>query len=154
MLEGQILSWGGDRVDMAHALESRPAFLDHHLAEFATGVPPELRIRDGVEKWVLREAMRGVLPDVLYRREKFPFMAPPSHTDDAKRRGVETLLARWASPERVEAAGLFDPVAVDATLERWRGDASRDAGNRADILVNHLLGMQILHETASAPAMT
>jgi asparagine synthase (glutamine-hydrolysing) len=154
MLEGQILSWGGDRVDMAHALESRPAFLDHHLAEFATGVPPELRIRDGVEKWVLREAMRGVLPDVLYRREKFPFMAPPSHTDAAKRRGVETLLARWASPERVAAAGLFDPEAVDATLARWRDDASRDGGNRADILVNHLLGMQILHETASAPAMT
>ena len=32
MLEGQILTWGGDRVDMAHSMEARPAFLDHHLA--------------------------------------------------------------------------------------------------------------------------
>ena len=30
MLEGQILTWGGDRVDMAHSMEARPAFLDHH----------------------------------------------------------------------------------------------------------------------------
>ena len=35
MLEGQILTWGGDRVDMANSMEARPAFLDHHLAEYA-----------------------------------------------------------------------------------------------------------------------
>ena len=40
MLEGQILTWGGDRVDMAHSMEARPAFLDHHLAEVAVQVPP------------------------------------------------------------------------------------------------------------------
>jgi asparagine synthase (glutamine-hydrolysing) len=33
MLEGQILTWGGDRVDMANSMEARPAFLDHHLAQ-------------------------------------------------------------------------------------------------------------------------
>ena len=33
------------------------ACLDHHLAEYATRIPPDVRIRDGVEKWVLREAM-------------------------------------------------------------------------------------------------
>ena len=40
MLEGQILNWGGDRVDMANSLESRPAFLDHHVAELAMRIPP------------------------------------------------------------------------------------------------------------------
>jgi asparagine synthase (glutamine-hydrolysing) len=152
MLEGQILTWGGDRVDMAHALEARPAFLDHHLAEFATGIPPELRIRDGVEKWVLREAMRGVLPEALYRREKFPFMAPPSHTDLAKRSGVEALVSRWMSRSQVESGGLFDADAVEAALERWRdAGGSPEAANRRDILVNHLLGLHILHQGASPP---
>ncbi len=70
MLEGQILNWGGDRVDMANSMESRPAFFDHHLAELATTIPPELRIRNGVEKWVLREAMKGVLPKTLYERRE------------------------------------------------------------------------------------
>ena len=40
-LEGQILNWGGDRVDMANSMESRPAFLDHHLAAVAVQVPPQ-----------------------------------------------------------------------------------------------------------------
>ncbi|HLU05169.1 MAG TPA: asparagine synthase (glutamine-hydrolyzing), partial [Woeseiaceae bacterium] len=68
MLEGQILTWGGDRVDMANSMESRPAFLDHNVAEFARMIPPEYRVRGGTEKWVLREAMRGILPKVLYER--------------------------------------------------------------------------------------
>src|SRR5690606_31497162 len=46
MLEGQILTWGGDRVDMANSMEARPAFLDHHLAETAVNIPPMHRIRD------------------------------------------------------------------------------------------------------------
>ncbi len=45
MLEGQILTWGGDRVDMANSMEARPAFLDHHLAATAVQVPPNYRIK-------------------------------------------------------------------------------------------------------------
>ncbi len=48
MLEGQILTWDGDRVDMANSMESRPAFLDHILADHArrrsTGRPAAYRI--------------------------------------------------------------------------------------------------------------
>src|SRR5690606_40743325 len=84
MLEGQILTWGGDRVDMANSMEARPAFLDHHLAALAVQLPPEHRIKGRIEKWVLREAMKGILPEVLYKREKFAFMAPPAHTDEKK----------------------------------------------------------------------
>lgn len=76
MLEGQILTWGGDRVDMANSMEARPPFLDHHLAEVATKLPPSMRIKGRTEKYVLREAMKGVLPETLYKREKFAFMAP------------------------------------------------------------------------------
>ena len=150
-LEGQILTWGGDRVDMAHALESRPAFLDHLLAEYAVTIPPGLRIRDGVEKWVLREAVKGVLPDELYTREKFPFMAPPAHTDDAKARGLGALADEWLAPRRVAAAGIADPGAVAELVGGREGDAA-DA-NRDDILVNHLLGVHILSDMVEpAPA--
>ena len=89
MLEGQILTWGGDRVDMANSMEARPAFLDHHLAEHAFKIPPHLRIRGNKEKWVLREAMKGLLPETLYKREKFAFMAPPAHTDPKKMASIE-----------------------------------------------------------------
>ncbi|MEO1174376.1 MAG: asparagine synthase C-terminal domain-containing protein, partial [Myxococcota bacterium] len=145
MLEGQILTWGGDRVDMANSMESRPAFLDHHLAEFATRIPPALRIKDGTEKYVLREAMKGILPRVLYEREKFAFIAPPSSTDPEKQRQVRELVDVWLTPERIEAAGIFDIAAVQDFIDTaWSSD-EHAAGARNDIIVNHLLGIQMLH---------
>ncbi len=146
MLEGQILNWGGDRVDMANSMESRPPFLDHLLAEYAAKIPPAYRIRGGVEKWVLREAMKGVLPEILYRREKFAFMAPPAHTDRRKQQAIRLLVAEWMSPEQVEAGGLFDRERVGSFLERYAAEADPARAARADIIVNHLLSMHVIQQ--------
>ena len=150
MLEGQILTWGGDRVDMANSMESRPAFLDHHLAEFATRIPPCLRIRRGIEKWVLREAMRGVLPDVLYHREKFAFMAPPSGTGADTHAAVGRMAAHWLEPDRMRAAGLFDAERVARFLEDSATERDPVRVRRADIILNHLVQLHVLHETTTA----
>ena len=144
MLEGQILTWGGDRVDMANSMESRPAFLDHHLAERALRIPPHLRIRGNTEKWVLREAMKGILPRSLYEREKFAFMAPPSHTDQAKRTQVEALIRRHLNPDAVRQAGIFDEASLTAEIERWR-NSDGPLGTQLDIVMNHVLGLALLH---------
>jgi len=145
-LEGQILNWGGDRVDMANSMESRPAFLDHHLAEAAVQVPPNLRIKGNIEKWVLREAVRGVLPEVLYKREKFAFMAPPAHTDEAKKSRVEALINEYLTPRKIDDAGVLDSETVGAFVKGWREDPDPVSLTRKDTLLNHLLCLQILHE--------
>ncbi len=145
MLEGQILNWGGDRVDMANSMESRPAFLDHHVAETACRIPPHYRVKGNIEKYVLREAMKGVLPEVLYRREKFAFMAPPAHTDTAKQQGLRELTDNYLSPESVEASGLFDPPALETFLREYRADQNPTSLVRKDALLNHILCLQILH---------
>jgi asparagine synthase (glutamine-hydrolysing) len=145
MLEGQILNWGGDRVDMANSMESRPAFLDHLVAETACRVPPWLRIRGTTEKWVLREAVRGVLPEVLYKRQKFAFMAPPAHTDDSKSRRVAKLIDTYLSEESVRTAGLLDPGRVRGFLDEYERDRDVVSLTRKDALLNHLLCLQILH---------
>lgn len=145
MLEGQILNWGGDRVDMANSMESRPAFLDHHVAEAAVRVPPSLRIKGSTEKWVLREAVRGVLPDVLYTRQKFAFMAPPAHTDAAKRRQVDLLVERFLSKRALAEAGIFDPERTAAFVGEYRRDEDPVSLTRKDALLNHVLCLQILH---------
>jgi asparagine synthase (glutamine-hydrolysing) len=147
MLEGQILNWGGDRVDMANSMESRPAFLDHHLAEAAIRVPPRLRIRGNTEKWVLREAVKGVLPEVLYKREKFAFMAPPAHTDAAKTRGLKQLVARFLNRDAVTRAGLLDPERMETFLQSYWADEDAVSLTRKDAVLNHLLCVQILEET-------
>ena len=144
-LEGQILNWGGDRVDMANSMESRPAFLDHHLAEIAVKIPPNLRIHGNVEKYVLREAVRGVLPEVLDKREKFAFMAPPAHTDESKRRKVGELIGDFLNPGMVADAGICSPERVSQFLDEYKVDQDPTSLVRKDTLLNHLLCLHILH---------
>ncbi len=143
MLEGQILTWGGDRVDMANSMEARPAFLDHHLAEFATQLPPSMRIKGRTEKYVLREAMRGLLPKVLYEREKFAFMAPPAHTDPKKLAAMKALADEYLSSQAIRDSGYLDPTGVQALFELHEVDS--DAQVQLDAVINHMLGVQILH---------
>ena len=147
MLEGQILTWGGDRVDMANSMEARPPFLDHHLAEYAAGLPPSMRIHGRTEKYVLREAMKGLLPETLYKREKFAFMAPPAHTDPQKWQAMRSLAQRHLNPETVAAAGLLDPQGVAALIKLHEApDTSAATQTQLDAVINHMIGVQILHE--------
>ena len=146
MLEGQILTWGGDRVDMANSMEARPAFLDHHLAEYAFTVPPHLRIKGNKEKYVLREAMKGLLPETLYKREKFAFMAPPAHTDPEKWKAVERLADEFLSEQAVKDAGLLDFEEVEAVFTRHNSsDVTPEEQVQLDAVINHMLGVQVLH---------
>ncbi|WP_221030961.1 asparagine synthase (glutamine-hydrolyzing) [Actomonas aquatica] len=144
-LEGQILNWGGDRVDMANSMESRPAFLDHHVAAAAVDVPPSLRIKGNIEKYVLREAVKGVLPEVLYKREKFAFMAPPAHTDESKKAKVEELITSFLNMDTVKDAGICSPERVATFLNDYRTDTDPTSLVRKDTLLNHLLTLHILH---------
>ena len=148
MLEGQILTWGGDRVDMANSMEARPAFLDHHLAEYAATLPPAMRIKGRTEKYVLREAMKGLLPKVLYEREKFAFMAPPAHTDEAKSKALNRLINQYLSPIAINSSGLLDASGIENLLKEHRNpEASHATLVQLDAIINHTLGVQIMHES-------
>ncbi|MDR1208803.1 MAG: asparagine synthase (glutamine-hydrolyzing) [Clostridiales bacterium] len=62
-----------DRCSMYSALEVRVPFCDHRIAEYVYNVPAETRNRGGVEKALLREALRGVLPEAVLWRKKSPY---------------------------------------------------------------------------------
>jgi asparagine synthase (glutamine-hydrolysing) len=157
MLEGQILTWGGDRVDMANSMEARPAFLDHHLAELAAQLPPSLRIKGRTEKYVLREAMKGLLPEVLYKREKFAFMAPPAHTDPQKWAAMRALADEYLNVASIEDAGILSNQGVNALFALHEDDKLTAATqNKLDAVINHMLGVQVLHRhfvAADVPAL-
>ena len=57
-----------DRMTMAHSIEARPPLLDHKLVEFAATVPAHMRLHNGTTKYLLKQAMRGVLPDGIIDR--------------------------------------------------------------------------------------
>lgn len=65
-----------DVMSMAHSLEVRVPFLDHNLVEFAFSLPAQLKIRKGLRKRILVEAVRHLLPDDVIFREKQGFVIP------------------------------------------------------------------------------
>ena len=77
-LPNYILNVLGDRMEMAHSLEGRVPFLDHHVVEFMRDVPIPLKIRGSREKYLLREAARPFITQNIYDRQKHPFLAPPA----------------------------------------------------------------------------
>lgn len=78
MLPNYILTVLGDRMEMGHSIEGRVPFLDHELVELVTQLPVSYKIRGLTEKHVLREATKDVLTETVYKRQKHPFLAPPS----------------------------------------------------------------------------
>jgi asparagine synthase (glutamine-hydrolysing) len=91
-LPNYVLSVLGDRMEMAHSIEARLPFLDHPLVEFAVNLPPRLKIRlsDASEKFVLREAVKGIVPDAVRTRKKRGFLGPWSFR--TRQRDLEILM--------------------------------------------------------------
>jgi asparagine synthase (glutamine-hydrolysing) len=66
-----------DRNSMAHSVESRLPFLDYKLVEFAVNCPASLKMHDGWNKWILRTALEGTLPEkIRLRKTKLGFSTP------------------------------------------------------------------------------
>ena len=66
-----------DRNSMAHSIESRPPFLDQELVELVLALPSDAIVRDGWSRWILRESLAGVLPELVRtRRKKIGFTTP------------------------------------------------------------------------------
>ena len=102
-----------DRMSMAHSLEVRPPFLDHRIVEFAASLPERLKIRGGTQKYVLRELMRGKLPETVLTRKKTGFDIP---THDWFRGPLRGLLMDTVTPEAIGAAGIFDGRAIETLI--------------------------------------
>jgi asparagine synthase (glutamine-hydrolysing) len=70
---------------MAHSVEGRVPFLDHHVVDCVCRAPVRFKIRGMTEKYLLREAAKPLITDTVYRRQKHPFLSPPVTTVPAER---------------------------------------------------------------------
>ncbi len=95
MLPNYILSNLGDRMEMAHSVEGRLPFLDHHVVEEAARMPVAMKIRGMTEKYVLRQAARHVLIDAVYSAPEAPVHVATG--DDSTRRATLRVPAGHAS---------------------------------------------------------
>ena len=117
-----------DRTSMGNGVEARVPFLDLSLVELAMRLPMELKMRDGQEKWILREAFASMLPDYIRARPKNPM----SHSSGLHERArlYKPFFARLHSSFGYD---LLEPVRRDFStlLERCDHDLYRAVAEAA-----------------------
>jgi asparagine synthase (glutamine-hydrolysing) len=106
-----------DRMSMATSLETRAPFLDVDVMELAFSMPSDLKIRDGERKYVLKRALRGIVPDCILTRKKEGFSIPMKQW---LKRELAGLMEDLLSPERIARRGLFEVDAVTRLIREHK----------------------------------
>ena len=75
-LSDHLLGEHGDRMFFSHSVEGRHPFLDMELLDFVKTIPDKYKLKGVNEKYILKKAAEGIVPDEIVRRKKFPFQAP------------------------------------------------------------------------------
>jgi asparagine synthase (glutamine-hydrolysing) len=110
-----------DVASMANSLEARSPFLDHEFMEFAAGIPAEMKLKGLTTKYILKEALRNILPDEVLFREKMGFGVPIDYWFRNELKGMvyDTLLS-----EKAVSRGYFKKESIKKILdehvsEKW-----------------------------------
>jgi asparagine synthase (glutamine-hydrolysing) len=110
-----------DQMSMAASIESRVPFLDHKLVEFAASLPARLKLRGFTTKWVLREAVRSILPPEILSRPKMGFPVPFALW---LRQGWGAMARDVLLDSRSRQRGIIDPAAVERLLSGHEAGAA------------------------------
>ena len=128
-----------DQMSMAASIESRVPFLDHRLVEFASALPARLKLRGFKTKWILREAVKDILPAEILTRRKMGFPVPfASWVRGEWNEVVRDVLHDSRSRQR----GLIEPAAVERLLDAHQ----RGAAAGGDALWS-LLNLELWYRT-------
>jgi len=139
LLPGYILSSQGDRMAMAHAVEGRYPFLDYRVVEFASRLPADLKMKVLDQKYLLKQAVKGLIPESIRTRDKQPYRAPDGKSFFGhKENYIEDVL----SPSRLKQDGIFDPKATAALVQKFR--SGRETSVKDNIALIGLLSTTLL----------
>jgi asparagine synthase (glutamine-hydrolysing) len=128
-----------DQMSMAASIESRVPFLDHTLVEFAWHLPEAWKLSGWTTKRVLRQSMKGLLPESILNRPKMGFPVPFARwTRGAWNSVARDVLLDRRSRER----GIVDPAAVQRLLDAHAAGRT-DGGDRIWSLMN----LELWHRT-------
>lgn len=132
-LSDHLIADHGDRMALANSVEARYPFLDIDLIEFSREVPPELKLNQFTEKYVLRRVAEGLVPPAVLTREKYGFHAPGSpYLLRQNLEWVNDLL----SYERIKRQGFFNADTVERLKRQYlREDFQLNLPFESDLLM-------------------
>jgi asparagine synthase (glutamine-hydrolysing) len=102
-----------DKMSMAASVEVRVPFLDNEIVDFLLTVPPELKLHGRTSKYILRQAVKGLVPDAVLRRRKAGFGAP---IRTWLRRDLREMVDDLLCPDQIKKRGYFEPRAIQALI--------------------------------------
>lgn len=120
-----------DQMSMAASIESRVPFLDHELVGFTAKLPIEMKLRGKTTKWILREAMKGILPDAILNRSKMGFPVPIGNWF---RHEYKHIIDKYVLSERALNRGIFKADFVKELVAKHNSGENHD--ERLWFLVN------------------
>ena len=106
-----------DSASMANSLEVRNPYLDYSVMEYSFNLPQDYKIRNGTQKYLMKEVLRRYLPDDLIFRRKWGFPAPVGDWLDKE---LNHLIEKWLNPELLKRQGIFNPAAVKGYLDSFK----------------------------------
>jgi asparagine synthase (glutamine-hydrolysing) len=127
-----------DRMSMAVSLEARAPFLDHKLVEFTARLPSSLKLRGRVSKYILKRALRGMLPHHIIERPKHGFGVPIGRWF---REGMADFVRDTLLSRRALERGYFAEEAVRGII-RAHLSGRRDLGHALWTLLTFELWQQ------------
>jgi asparagine synthase (glutamine-hydrolysing) len=113
----ELLLMRVDKMTMASSVEARVPFLDRELVEFALALPPELKVRDGEGKYLLKKAVTPLLPREVVERPKQGFSAPVS---EWFRGDLGERAQRAIRGSSLASRGLLDYAQIDRLWDAHR----------------------------------
>src|SRR6185369_2270864 len=120
-----------DQMSMAASIESRVPFLDHKLVELTAGLPETMKLRGLTTKYILRESMKGILPEPILTRSKMGFPVPLG----AWFRGpFRSFVDEYVLGDRARARGIFDHTYVRRLVDEHQRGANH--AERLWMLIN------------------
>jgi len=126
-----------DQMSMAASIESRVPFLDHKLVEYTAKLPQKMKIRGRETKWILREAMKGILPGEILTRPKMGFPVPVGNWFRGEFRHV---VEEYALSDRALSRGIFNADFVRSLVAKHNAGENHD--ERIWFLVNFEIWQQ------------
>jgi asparagine synthase (glutamine-hydrolysing) len=130
-----------DRMSMATSLEVRVPLLDHRLVEFALGLPPHLKLHRGTTKLILREAMKGRLPEAVLDKPKEGFSIPLKHW---LRGPLQPLMADLLANDSILRRGYFAPQTVSVWMDEHLSGRANHSHRLWALMVLELWHRQVL----------
>jgi asparagine synthase (glutamine-hydrolysing) len=115
-LSDHLIGDHGDRMALANSVEARYPFLDIDLVEFSRTIPPELKLNQYVEKYILRKIAEGLVPQQILTREKYGFHAPGSpYLMSQNQDWINDLL----SYSLIKRQGVFNADAIERLKKQY-----------------------------------